>query len=103
PPFENHRGASDPCPHRQHQGLIRGGEPIRWLLGATHNSGAYFCAANTMLASASLAALETTTRIQEEPMKPLSEQLSDLADRAKQAEDTVAAAQAKNRAALQSQ
>ena len=36
-------------------------------------------------------------------MKPLSEQLSDLADRAKQAEDTVAAAQAKNRAALQSQ
>jgi hypothetical protein len=35
-------------------------------------------------------------------MKPLSEQLSDLADRAKQAEDTVAAAQAKNRAALQS-
>jgi ElaB/YqjD/DUF883 family membrane-anchored ribosome-binding protein len=36
-------------------------------------------------------------------MKPLSEQLSDLADRAKQAEDTVDAAQAKNRAALESQ
>ena len=35
-------------------------------------------------------------------MKPLSEQLSDLADRAKQAEDTVTAAQAKDRAALQS-
>jgi hypothetical protein len=36
-------------------------------------------------------------------MKPLSEQLSDLADRARQAEDTVTAAQAKDRAALQSQ
>ena len=36
-------------------------------------------------------------------MKPLSEQLSDLEDRAKQAEDTVAAARAKNRAALESQ
>ena len=36
-------------------------------------------------------------------MKPLSEQLSDLADRAKQAEDTVYAAEAKNRTALQSQ
>ena len=72
------------------------------VLDVTHNSGAYFCAVNTMPAATSRAAMETTTRIQEEHMKPLSEQLSDLADRAKQAEDTVAAAQEKNRAALQS-
>src|SRR4029450_13898976 len=62
--------------------------PIRWSFCVRRTTAAHFSVLSTRCPHRHPSLqLETTTRIQEEPMNPLSEQLSDLADRAKQAED----------------
>jgi DNA repair exonuclease SbcCD ATPase subunit len=72
-------------------------------VGAAYNGRAHLCALDTMPSWLRATEMNAPIRTRRKRMKPLSEQLSDLAARAKQAEEAVATARAKNRAALESE